>query len=71
MEPLSKILINAESKDEGDNIFNGLSIGGQIEMPIEDSPWGKYFEMFRDKLGIKWWLTLIQNKRMRTLLRFS
>lgn len=31
-----------------------LSKDGQIEMPIEDSPWGTYFGMFRDKFGIKW-----------------
>jgi PhnB protein len=23
-------------------------------MPIQDSPWGSYFGMFRDKYGIEW-----------------
>jgi PhnB protein len=23
-------------------------------MPMEDSPWGVYFGMFRDKYGIEW-----------------
>ncbi|MFN3852605.1 MAG: VOC family protein [Spirosomataceae bacterium] len=54
METRSKISISAESKEEADNIFNGLSEGGQIEMPIEGSPWGSYFGMFRDKFGIEW-----------------
>ncbi|HEY4787127.1 MAG TPA: VOC family protein [Bacteroidales bacterium] len=53
-ETRSKISISAESKEEADTIFNGLSKGGQIEMPIEDSPWGTYFGMFRDKFGIEW-----------------
>jgi PhnB protein len=53
-ENRSKIVINAESKEEADNLFNGLSAGGQIEMPISDSPWGSYFGMFRDKYGIEW-----------------
>lgn len=53
-ENRSKISINAESKDEADHLFNGLSAGGQIEMPIEDSPWGSYFGMFRDKFGFEW-----------------
>ncbi|SHH47992.1 PhnB protein [Chryseobacterium oranimense] len=53
-ENRSKIVINAESKEEADKIFNGLSAGGQIEMPISDSPWGSYFGMFRDKYGIEW-----------------
>jgi PhnB protein len=53
-ENRSKIVINAESKAEADKLFNGLSAGGQIEMPISDSPWGSYFGMFRDKYGIEW-----------------
>ncbi|MBP7167987.1 MAG: VOC family protein [Bacteroidia bacterium] len=53
-ENRSKIVISAESKEEADKLFNGLSVGGQIEMPIDDSPWGSYFGMFRDKYGIEW-----------------
>ena len=53
-ENRSKISISAESKEEADHLFNGLSAGGQIEMPIQDSPWGSYFGMFRDKFGFEW-----------------
>ena len=53
-ENRSKIVIAAESKEEADKLFNGLSVGGQIEMPISESPWGTYFGMFRDKYGIEW-----------------
>ena len=53
-ENRSKICISAESKEEADKLFNGLSEGGQIEMPLTDSPWGSYFGMFRDKYGIEW-----------------
>ncbi|MBK7371222.1 MAG: VOC family protein [Saprospiraceae bacterium] len=53
-ENRSKIVISAESKEEADKLFNGLSVGGQIEMPVSDSPWGSYFGMFRDKYGIEW-----------------
>ena len=53
-ENRSKIVISAESKEEADRLFNGLSAGGQIEGPIGDSPWGTYFGMFRDKYGIEW-----------------
>ena len=53
-ENRSKISVSAESKEEADKIFNGLSAGGQIEFPIGDSPWGSYFGMFRDKYGIEW-----------------
>lgn len=53
-ENRSKISISAESREEADKLFNGLSEGGTIEMPIGDSPWGSYFGMFRDKFGIEW-----------------
>lgn len=53
-ENRSKIVISAESKEEADKLFNGLSAGGQIEGPIGESPWGTYFGMFRDKYGIEW-----------------
>jgi PhnB protein len=53
-ENRSKIAISVESKEEADRIFNGLSEGGKIEMEMDESPWGSYFGMFRDKYGIEW-----------------
>ena len=53
-ENRSKIAVIAESKEEADTIYQGLSAGGAVEMPIADSPWGSYFGMFRDKYGIEW-----------------
>jgi PhnB protein len=53
-ENRSKISISTESRDEADKLFEGLSAGGNVEMPIGDSPWGTYFAMFRDKYGIEW-----------------
>jgi PhnB protein len=53
-ENRSKISIEAENKEEAFKLFNELSVGGQIEMPIEESPDGTYFAMFRDKFGIEW-----------------
>ena len=48
------VSISTDTKEEADRLFNGLSAGGEIEMPIADSPWGSYFGMFRDKYGIEW-----------------
>jgi len=60
-ENRSKIVINTESKEEADKLFNGLSVGGQIEGPIGDGPWGTYFGCFRDKYGIEWIVEFAQN----------
>lgn len=48
------ISIHPESREEADRLFNGLSEGGQIEMPMEDQFWGDYFGSFNDKYGIYW-----------------
>ena len=53
-ENRSKILVRAESKEEADRLFSGLSAGGEVEGPMGDGPWGSYFGMFRDKYGIEW-----------------
>jgi len=60
-ENRSKISISTESKEEADKLFYGLSTGGQVEMPISESPWGTYFGMFRDKYGIEWMVDFDSN----------
>lgn len=52
-ENRSKISVSADSREEADKIFTGLSTGGSVEMPMGETPWG-YFGMFRDKFGIEW-----------------
>ena len=54
-----KFLLVQKAKEEADKLFNGLSAGGTIEVPISDSPWGSYFGMFRDKYGIEWMVDLL------------
>lgn len=60
-ENRSKIAVSTESREEADKLFNGLSAGGTVEMPIQDSPWGSYFGMFRDKYGIEWMIDFDAN----------
>ncbi|WP_298309190.1 VOC family protein [Flavobacterium sp.] len=60
-ENRSKIAVSAQSREEADKLFNRLSVGGTVEMPIQDSPWGSYFGMFRDKYGIEWMIDFDAN----------
>lgn len=53
-ENRSKIAITAETKEEAEKIYNGLTAGGTTEVPLEDNPEGGCFAMFRDKYGIEW-----------------
>ena len=48
------ISLAPESKEEADRLFNGLSAGGKVEMPMQDMFWGDYFGTFADKFGVQW-----------------
>jgi PhnB protein len=50
----SSISIDATSEEEANKLFNGLSAGGKVEMPLAKMFWGAYFGMFTDKFGIQW-----------------
>ena len=53
-ENRSKISITADSQEEANKLFRGLSEGGDIEVPNEDGNMNSFFGMFRDKFGIEW-----------------
>lgn len=48
------ISIHPDSKEEAERLFNGLSKGGDIEMPLEKAFWGAWFASFTDKFGVRW-----------------
>ena len=48
------VSIGTESEEEADKLFNGLSAGGQVIMPLEKAFWGSYFGMLKDKFDIRW-----------------
>jgi len=52
------ISITAEDKEEADKIFNGLSAGGSVGMPLEKTFWSPYFGMLKDKFGVNWMIGL-------------
>lgn len=51
------ISISADSKAEADKLFNGLSEGGKVTMPLANTFWGDYFGMFEDKFGVNWMMS--------------
>ena len=48
------IMLSPDSREEAKRLFDRLSEGGEIEMPLEDQFWGDYFGSFIDKFGIRW-----------------
>ena len=60
-ENRSKISVSAESREEAQKLFKGLSAGGNVEIPIDNNPSGPCFSMFRDKFGIEWMIEFNSN----------
>jgi PhnB protein len=48
------ICIEPETREEAKRIFDELSEGGNITMPLKDMFFGSYFGEFTDKFGINW-----------------
>lgn len=59
------ISLTAESKEEADRYFHGLSAGGRVTMPMDSTFWGDYFGMFTDKFGINWMVSFNEGYQNR------
>ena len=46
--------INFSDEKEEETVFNNLSAGGKVTMPLQDTFWGARFGMLTDKFGINW-----------------
>ncbi len=48
--------VNLSVKDpaEADRLYNELSVGGKVSMPIQKTFWATRFAMFSDRYGIPW-----------------
>jgi PhnB protein len=57
------IAIDTKSEDEANKIFNGLSEGGKVNMPMDKTFWGSYFGMLVDKFGIQWMVSYNYNQQ--------
>jgi PhnB protein len=57
------ISLSPSSEDEANKLFNGLSAGGHISVPLDKAFWGSYFGMFTDKFGIQWMVNYDPNQQ--------
>jgi len=56
------ICIEPPTRDEATRLFNELSEGGNITMPLKDMFFGSYFGEFSDKYGINWMINFQTKK---------
>ncbi|MCO4293324.1 VOC family protein [Solitalea sp. MAHUQ-68] len=52
--------VHADSKPDADRVFKGLSEDGQEQMAMQDTFWGAYFGMLKDKFGVQWMVSFEQ-----------
>ncbi len=52
------IAINTDDETEGRELWDKLTEGGKVTMPLEKSMWNSTFGMFSDKFGVCWMLDI-------------
>lgn len=57
------ISITAASEEEARKLFDGLSDGGNVMMPLDKSFWGALFGMFSDQFGVQWMVSYDYNQK--------
>ncbi len=55
--------LNAESKENADDLYTKLSAGGNQTMPMNQTFWGDYFGMLTDKFDINWMISFNEQKQ--------
>ena len=52
----NNVYINLEpdTREETRRLFKALSIGGKVEMELQDMFWGDYYGSCRDQFGVQW-----------------
>ena len=56
------LTLNVESEAEAQNIFEKLSEGGKVTMPLEKTFWAELYAMLTDKFGIYWMINYMPEK---------
>ncbi|RZM21036.1 MAG: VOC family protein, partial [Pedobacter sp.] len=62
--PGTNVYLNLEpdTREEADRLFQALSAGGKVEMPMQDMFWGAYFGSLSDRFGVQWMINCTQPK---------
>lgn len=56
------INLEPDTREETERLFNALSVGGVVTMPLQDMFWGAYFGSCTDKFGVQWMVNCAQSK---------
>lgn len=54
------ICVHTESEKETEKLFHELASGGSVEMPLNQTLWGAYFGMVKDRFSVQWMVSYSQ-----------
>ena len=57
------LTLNVESETEARRIFDKLSVGGEVTIPLEQTFFADLYAMFTDKYGIHWMIIYMKGKK--------
>jgi len=63
VKPNTRISIEIEpdSAEEAEKLFNALSTGGEVKMPLQKTEWAEKFGQCMDHYGVKWMVNYTGN----------
>lgn len=53
----SFIVIAPDDADEARRVFNGLSAGGSVAMPLQPTEWAEQYGICTDRFGVQWMIS--------------
>lgn len=56
------INLQPDTREETKRLFDALSEGGKVSMPLQDMFWGDYYGSCTDKLGVNWMFNYAEKK---------
>lgn len=48
------VMLEPDTREQTKQLFNLLSVDGEVEQPLQDMFWGDYYGSCRDRFGVQW-----------------
>jgi PhnB protein len=59
------ITLESDNAEEAQRLFDKLSAGGRIEMPLQKTEWAEKYGVCADKFGVQWMVSFTGDVRFR------
>lgn len=59
------IYLETSTAEEANRIFDGLSAGGTVEMPLQKTAWAERYGSLADRFGVRWMVAFTGDVKFR------